>query len=156
MTRKRITPYKTVEDVEKRIREGVLEHRPILPKDTGSRRTLEYYNLFHLIYDKNRESVPDFYFCKKCGILFNIDLHAGSHEMRRHTCIKVMMARNEARATDDRQMFVFPKQGGEKKVGELIKNFSVLCAKYGSLEPSLLAEIASPSWTINDWYVNQL
>lgn len=156
MTRKRITPYKTVEDVEKGIREGVLQILPILKKDTKSRRALEYYDLFHLVYDENQVSVPDFYFCKKCGILFNIDLHAGSHEMRRHTCIKVMMARNEARKTDERKIFVFPKQGGEKKVGDLINTFSVLCAKHGSLDPSLLAKIASPSWTMKEWYVNQL
>lgn len=161
--------YETKEDVELALIEGDLHTHAVRKKDKANRQS-DCYSIFHLVYDDDRNVIPNFYFCSMCDTLFHIILHGGTHEMKRHMCYKLHLAKQAAKQKSQLKMlkkkkdedhsgssseddFVFENRAGKKNVGELVFEFSKLCSAYGPISTEYAKHLVPSTWKVQEWYV---
>lgn len=81
MTKRNYEEQKFPEILE-HIRTG--RYTTLAPSDTGKYKQKITWSLMHLIYDDTETVLPDFYFCSKCGKIYNLKLCDNGKTLKRH------------------------------------------------------------------------
>lgn len=87
----------TLKQVFNALKNGNLVYHKIRPKDATTRKRLDVYDIWYLVYDQNKKVVHNFYVCQKCGELMNVNLKTkGNSRLLNHPCCKEHVAKLEA------------------------------------------------------------
>lgn len=69
-------------EISEQIQTG--HYTAVAPTDTGKYKQKVTWSLMRLIYDDTETVLPDFYFCSKCGKIYNLKLCDNGKTLKRH------------------------------------------------------------------------
>lgn len=74
----------TLETVEKKLKDKQYAFLPVQAKEAGIYRAA-HWEVFHLLYDiATKKVVKNYYQCRRCDQIFNVDLSSNANTLSRH------------------------------------------------------------------------
>lgn len=88
----------SLETIVQQVQSKELYVHSIRPKDMSTRRNLDIYEVFYLVYNQNDEIVRNFFWCTKCKFMLfcNLGLN-GNATLTRHRCYQEYLTMKNSR-----------------------------------------------------------
>lgn len=168
--------YTKLKKVEAAIADGTLETHAVRKRDKAKFKA-DTYNVFHLVYDQDRNVVQHFYKCNVCKILFKMDLNGGTHQMKRHPCFKSWELKRNAEEKEAKRLAKIHDDSSEDddessssdgsdedtgqiddninvKLSKLITDLSKICTEKGLMKKEDAGKVARKKWKPEEWFVD--